>query len=148
MYVDGVQAATVSGTLDATSQDYDYIGTGFVGGAWPDEAHSSTTSSTGYATYFNGDIGDVAYYPSELTAAQVTDQWNASQSSSGLTPVQTDTVTDPGGHTLTYTYDVLNGDRVLSQTDGPRRYDDLRVRRGRVPGRGDQPRRRRHPDRL
>ena len=35
--------------------------------------------------------------------------------------METETVTDPGGKTLSYRLDPLNGDRVLSQTDGPGR---------------------------
>ena len=45
-------------------------------------------------------------------------EYSASKYSTGLTPIQTDTVTDPGGLTLSYQYDPLNGDRVVSQTNG------------------------------
>jgi YD repeat-containing protein len=123
MYVDGAQDDTATGTVEGGAESgYDEdnvdVGAGFIGGSWPAQSHSSSTSSTGYMEYFNGDVGEVAWYGSQLSAGQVSDQWNASKYSSGLTPVQTDTVTDPGGNTLTYTYDLLNGDRVLSQTDG------------------------------
>ncbi len=85
---------------------------GFLGGSWPD-----TGSSTVTAKYFNGDLAELAWYPYQLAAWQVSYQWNAAQQAKGLTPVQTSTVTDPLGKTLTYTYDLLNGGRELSQTD-------------------------------
>jgi YD repeat-containing protein len=120
LYVDGAQDATLSGTVAggaASSQDNVYVGAGFIGGGWPEEADNELDGNDGYAEYFTGDIGEVAFYPSQLTADQVTGQWDASEYSSGLTPVETDTVTDPGGHTLMWVYDALNGDRILSQTD-------------------------------
>jgi RHS repeat-associated protein len=112
LYVDGALQGTSAATLASTGQSYVAVGAGYLGGSWPDIASTTTA-----VRWFTGDIAEVAWYPSQLTAAQVTDQWNASKYSSGLTPVQTDTVTDPGGHTLTWVYDMLNGGRVLSQTD-------------------------------
>jgi RHS repeat-associated protein len=118
LYVDGVLADSVSSTVTgglAAGQDNVYAGAGFLGGGWPDEPYSS--SSTGTASYFQGDMSDLSFYGSALSQQQVTAEWNASKSSAGLTPEQTDTVTDPGGHTLTWVYDMLNGGRVVSQTD-------------------------------
>ncbi|MGD0557188.1 MAG: LamG-like jellyroll fold domain-containing protein, partial [Streptosporangiaceae bacterium] len=120
LYVDGAEDASSSGTvaLQNSAQINDYLGGGYIGGSWPEESHYTTSSNEGYASYFTGDLAEVAWYGSQLSASQVADQWNASKYSSGLTPVQTTTVTDPGGNTLTYKYDALNGNRVLSQTDG------------------------------
>jgi RHS repeat-associated protein len=118
LYVDGTLADSVSSTVTgglAAGQDNVYAGAGFLGGGWPDEPYSS--SSTGTASYFQGDMSDLSFYGGDLSQAQVTAEWNASKSSSGLTPLQTDTVTDPGGHTLTWVYDMSNGGRVVSQTD-------------------------------
>jgi RHS repeat-associated protein len=117
LYVDGQQAATLSGTIGGTGQNNVYLGAGFLGGAWPHEPHQSSSSNTGYATYFSGSIGDVAFYNHQLTAAQITDEYNASKHSSGLTPAEKVQVTDPVGKVMSYTYDPLNGNRVLSQTD-------------------------------
>ena len=117
LYVDGTQENTLSGTIGGTGQNNVYLGAGFLGGAWPNEPHQSSTSNTGYATYFSGSIGDVAFYNRQLTAAQVTDEYNAAKYSSGLTPVETVHVTDPAGKAMSYAYDPLNGNRVLSQTD-------------------------------
>jgi RHS repeat-associated protein len=106
LYLDGKKVGTVSGTITGGGENYDYVGTGFLG------------STTGYPSYFNGDIGDVAFYPEQLTAGDVTGEWDAAQHSQGLSPLETTQVTDPGGKTLTYRYDPLNSGRVLSQTDG------------------------------
>ncbi len=67
--------------------------------------------------WFNGNLAELAWYPYQLSAAQVSGQWNTVQYATGLTPVQVSTVTDPGDNTLTYTYDLLNGGRELSSTN-------------------------------
>ena len=87
-------------------------GSGFAGGPWPD-----LSSSTLAARWFTGDLAELAWYPYQLSAAQVTGQWNAAKYATGYTPIQNETVTDPGGNTLQYTYDLLNGGRELSSTD-------------------------------
>jgi len=112
LYVDGALQATLAGTLDGAAQPYVAVGAGYLGGAWPD-----TSSSTVQVRWFTGDIAEVAWYPAQLTAAQVTGQWDTSKYASGLTPVQTTNVTDPGSNTLSWTYDLLNGGRVLSHKD-------------------------------
>lgn len=119
MYVDGALADSIGGSTvtggQASGQNNLYAGAGFLGGGWPDEPFSG--SGTGHAAHFQGDLSDLAFYGSQLSAGQVTVQWNASKFSTGLTPVQTGTATDPGGHTPSWTYDQLNNDRMLSQTD-------------------------------
>ncbi|HUN33682.1 MAG TPA: LamG-like jellyroll fold domain-containing protein [Trebonia sp.] len=116
LYLDGALVGTISATLSPGSGTwYDWVGAGFIGGAWPDESHGGQSAA---ATYFNGDIAEVGYYPSQLSAAQVTAEYDASQSSGGVSPVETATVTDPGLKTLTYTYDPTNGYRELSETNG------------------------------
>ena len=120
LYLDGQQVGSASGSVVGGSSDgenYDTIGAGFLGWEWPDQPNQSTGSETGNLTYFTGDIAEVSFYPDQLTAASVTAEWDAAQHSPGLTPVETTHVTDPGGHTLTYTYDPLNSGRMLSQTD-------------------------------
>jgi YD repeat-containing protein len=112
LYLDGVLQQTVSGTLSGAAQPYVAAGAGYLGGSWPD-----TSSSTVAVRWFTGDIAELAWYPAQLTAAQVAAQWDTSRYASGLIPVQTENVTDPGNNTVTSTYDLLNGGRVLSQTD-------------------------------
>ena len=129
MYLDGKLVQTATGETitggTAEGQDQVFVGTGFLGADWADQTHYSTTNSTGYPSYFTGDISDVAVYGHPLTAADVAAEWAAVQHSPGLTPVETVTVTQPtssavtraGTGTETYRYDPDNGGRLLSQTD-------------------------------
>lgn len=58
MWVDGKEAGTTAGetsigfTPSPSMLTHDYLGTGFIGGAFPDEPHDG--SATVYADYFNG----------------------------------------------------------------------------------------------
>jgi len=112
LYLDGSQVGTLSTGL-SNVDPLDMIGAGvFSGIGWP------AAPSGNVWNYFNGSIGEVAFYRSPLTSAQVQNQWAAYKSSSGIAPVETVKVTDPGGKTLTSVYDPRNGNRLLSQTDG------------------------------
>src|SRR5581483_3540674 len=91
LYLDGKQVGTASGTIGGGSswgEDNAYVGAGFFGQDWPDQPHYSTTVSTGYQAFFTGDIGDVAFYPRQLTAGDVTGEWAAAQHSQGLSPLE------------------------------------------------------------
>ncbi len=114
LYVDGTLQGTVPGNLIAGDEPWTNIaaGTGYIDGNWPDTSASGPTEQ-----WFSGDLAELAFYPTQLTAAQVSAQWAAALESGGLIPVQTSQVTDPGNNTLTWTYDLLNGGRVLSHTD-------------------------------
>ena len=46
--------------------------------------------------YFNGTIGEVAYYKSALSGAQAAAQYTAAANSSGSAPMTTVSYTDPG----------------------------------------------------
>ncbi|MGH3224021.1 MAG: LamG-like jellyroll fold domain-containing protein, partial [Streptosporangiaceae bacterium] len=119
MYLDGTAVGTNAGTLtNSGATSYVYLGTGYLGGSWPDEPDQSSTSSTGYASYFAGSMAEFAAFSSQLSSAQVADEWAAAKASQGLSPVLTAQVTDPGGHTLSWSYDPLNGYRLIAQTDG------------------------------
>jgi RHS repeat-associated protein len=121
LYLDGKAVGSVSGTITGGSgggQNYDYVGTGFLGYLWADQPYYSTSNTTGYPSYFNGDIAEVAFYQQQLTAADASAQWIAAQHSAGLAPVEAVSITDPGGATLTDRYDPLNSGRILSHTDG------------------------------
>jgi len=82
------------------------------------------------AGYFPGSIAEVAYYGSELTAQQVAARQEASQQTIPVAvtvtngdvkpivmPVSKVTVTGPSGEKLSYSYDVMNGNRMVAQTD-------------------------------
>ncbi|MFF8592679.1 LamG-like jellyroll fold domain-containing protein [Streptomyces sp. NPDC015220] len=118
LYLDGALVGTQSGAPNMVNQPHTYVGAGYLGGNWPDEAHHNTADNTGYATYFKGSIAEVALYRSELSAADATAQFQAAKNSTGLLPVKTVKVTSPTGSTPTYTYDVTNGNRALTETDG------------------------------
>ena len=115
VYLDGSPVGNVSGTISGAGETNVYLGTGFIGNGWPAEPSSGNTTASPW--YFNGSISDVAFYNSQLSAAQVQQEWAASQSSGGLVPVETQTITDPGGKTLSYQMDPQNGDRIVAQTD-------------------------------
>ena len=110
LYLDGVAQGTLSGNLAPSTGTYVYIGAGETFNAWPNHAINTLG-------YFTGSIADVAFYRSTLTSAQVTAQYAAYKSASGIAPVETATVTDPGGKTLSYAYDPLHGNRPISETD-------------------------------
>ncbi|MGW5196736.1 LamG-like jellyroll fold domain-containing protein [Streptomyces spiralis] len=118
LYLDGALVGTQTGTAAMSNQPYTYVGAGFVGGYWPDEPHHNTSDNTGYASYFKGSLADVALFRSQLSAADVTEQFQAAKNSTGLLPVETVKVTSPTNSTLTYTYDVEHGNRALTETDG------------------------------
>ena len=112
LYVDGALQSTISGSVASEPWTNAAAGTGFAGGSWPD-----LSSPTAAVRWFNGDLAELAWYPYQLSAAQVSGQWNTAQYATGYTPIQNEFVTDPGGNTLQYAYDLLNGGRQLSYTD-------------------------------
>jgi RHS repeat-associated protein len=124
MYLDGKLAGTIAGGAAVpAAYPYGYVGAGFLGSPWPD----ATTVLNGQrddpvqgtpSSYFDGSVADVAVYNSQLTAAQVTEEYSARNASGGLTPVETAGLTDPGLNAVSYQLDPLNGDRVIAQTDG------------------------------
>jgi RHS repeat-associated protein len=121
LYLDGKPLGSVSALIGGgytDGEDHAFVGAGFLGWEWTDQSHFSPTDPTGYRTFFTGNIAEVAVYPQQLSAADVTAEWTAAQHSPGLSPIETATVTDPGGRTLTATYDPLNSARILSYTDG------------------------------
>ena len=112
LYVDGALQATISGSVASESWTNAAAGAGFAGGSWPDLASSTVANR-----WFTGDLAELAWYPYQLSAAQVSAQWNTVPAAAGLTPVQVDNVTDPGNNTVSWTYDLLNGGRELSYTN-------------------------------
>jgi large repetitive protein len=115
LYVDGADVATKTGTVSMAADVDVTIGAGWLGGTWPDNSASGGTS---VVQYFNGSIAEAAVYSKALTSDQVAVQYAAADGSQGLSPVESVAVTDPTGKTLTDRYDVDNGYRELSQTDG------------------------------
>lgn len=116
MYVDGSQVGTGTASPDSTAEPHDYVGTGFLGGNWPDEANQGVTARP--LEYFAGSIGEVAFWRSSVTADQASALYSAAGKSAGIAPVETVKVTDPGLNTLTYRYDPENSYRPVTTTDG------------------------------
>ncbi|NEC85946.1 LamG-like jellyroll fold domain-containing protein [Streptomyces sp. SID12501] len=109
LFLDGTKQDTFAGTPADQSNTLTYIGAGFA---------KSWIDSPGSVSYFKGSISDVAFYDHNLTSAQVALQWNAYKQSTGAIATESVDVTDPGGNTLTSTYDLSNGGRILTETDG------------------------------
>jgi RHS repeat-associated protein len=111
MYLDGVQQATITGAPNDQSNTHLYVGAGFA---------KSWIDSPGDVSFFNGSIAEVALYHHGLTAQDVQAHFEAGLSSTGLLPVETVKVTSPAPYNAvsTYRYDLDNGERELSETDG------------------------------
>ncbi|MGW7434070.1 LamG-like jellyroll fold domain-containing protein [Streptomyces sp. NPDC054861] len=108
LYLDGVQAATLTGAVNHQSNTRTYIGAGFAKG-WP--------AAPGEVSYFTGQIDEVAIYQHGLTADQVAEHYRSREHSSTSALAMTVTVTDPKGVTSSTTYDALRGQRRLASTD-------------------------------
>ncbi|MER5429269.1 LamG-like jellyroll fold domain-containing protein [Streptomyces sp. NPDC002588] len=109
LYLDGVKQATYSGAPGDQSNSHLYIGAGFA---------KSWVNSPADISYFKGSIAEAAFYKTGLTASDVEQHMEAAKNSTGLLPVETVKVTSPTASTLTYTYDVTNGNRALTEIDG------------------------------
>src|SRR2546428_10679064 len=102
MYVDGVSQGSLGGQISLTGVNHFYVGAGFLGGAWPSESHRSGTDNTGYATYFNGNISDFAFFDKALSPAQISLMYQSGRNPSS--PLAT--ITKPlGGQTAAVSYD-------------------------------------------
>ncbi|MFI8522751.1 LamG-like jellyroll fold domain-containing protein [Streptomyces sp. NPDC085481] len=108
LYLDGVQAATLTGAVSHQSNTRTYIGAGFAKN-WP--------AAPGEVSYFTGQIDEVAIYQHGLTADQVAEHFQSREHSSTSALAMTVTVTDPKGQTATTTYDALRGQRRIASTD-------------------------------
>ncbi|NUS09891.1 MAG: Teneurin-1 [Streptomyces sp.] len=115
LYLDGVQAATKTGTaaLSNSARSTAYVGAGTTGSGW-------AGLTTGTVAYFNGSLAEVATYRTALTAQDAAGHFEAGLNSTGLLPVKTVKVTSPAPYNAvtTYRYDLENGERELSETDG------------------------------
>ncbi|WJK43714.1 polymorphic toxin-type HINT domain-containing protein [Solwaraspora sp. WMMA2056] len=122
MYLDGDLVGTLNLAGQATTAAHAYLGAGLTPGTWP--------SLSGSVSYFPGQIAEAAFFTSELSQAQVTAHYAASQQTapvaitmiSGVAtaipmPVSQIAVTGPTGETVSYSYDLVNGGRPVAQTD-------------------------------
>ncbi|MEU1481185.1 LamG-like jellyroll fold domain-containing protein [Streptomyces sp. NPDC005760] len=109
LYLDGTRQDTFSGTPADQSNTLTYLGAGFAK-AWMD--------SPGEVSHFKGSLAEAAFYDHAVTSTQVATEWNAYKQSTGTVATESVDVTDPGHATLTSTYDLSDGGRILSETDG------------------------------
>jgi YD repeat-containing protein len=110
LYLDGQKVGATTAALQATTAGFTYVGAGASGFTWPN--HPTNTLG-----WFPGAIAEAAFYRTQLSGQEVANHYAARLNSTGLSPVQTVSVTDPGGRTLKYRYDVANGMRQISETD-------------------------------
>jgi large repetitive protein len=116
LYLDGKLVGTGTPHPDGVDEDNVYVGTGYLGGGWPDEGNLGDSTAT--LKYFDGDISDVAVWTSTLSDQTATSLYAAGKNSQGVTPVESVTVTDPGSNTEVYQYDPENSYREVAYTDG------------------------------
>ncbi|GLY01344.1 LamG-like jellyroll fold domain-containing protein [Actinoplanes sp. NBRC 101535] len=115
LYLDGAATgAALTGTIASFANGSFAninVGAGYVGNSWPDHANTSVTPAK--ATYFTGQISDVAFFNQTVTAGMA-----ASLAQSGTTaqPVLTGVVRPSGGVTAKVAYDTVSG-RVAKVTD-------------------------------
>ena len=117
LYVNGVSQGSVSmGGTKWKATGPLFIGKGFWTGTPID--------------FWKGSLSEVATYGSVLSDEQIAAQYSASRQAAPVAitkvaggvapivmPVATVGVTDPGGKVVSYSYDVINGYRIVAQTD-------------------------------
>ncbi|WP_431947191.1 LamG-like jellyroll fold domain-containing protein, partial [Micromonospora marina] len=114
MFVDGVQVAQQTGiAVQDMSPVYSYVGTGFLGGGWPNQSRGSTVSNLGTADYFTGSVAEVALFDTPVTEQMVGDIYRARTPVTPLTEVRRPS----GNATAQVSYDGVTG-RVSQMTDG------------------------------
>jgi len=99
LYLDGqLMAHTQPGQgAENVQASNTYFGAGFLGGSWPQIPAADQVAGKGTTAFYSGSMSDVAVYLSQLSAAQVAQEWNAAEGAAGPGPSETFTVTDPGG---------------------------------------------------
>ncbi|WP_406441884.1 DUF6531 domain-containing protein [Streptomyces sp. NBC_00631] len=118
LWLDGQSQATrtgksIAGQVKTWGETTVSVGAGYVAGSWP----KPPANAQGY---FNGEIGQVGIYQTDLGQSSVEAPlglYTARGSATMLMPSTTLTVTDPAQHTETYTFDPSNGNRTTAVTD-------------------------------
>ncbi|MCH5672358.1 LamG-like jellyroll fold domain-containing protein [Streptomyces gilvus] len=118
LWLDGQSQATrsgksIAGQVKTSGETTVSVGAGYVAGSWP----KPPSNALGY---FNGEIGQVGLYRTDLGQSAVEAAlglYKAKGSATTLMPSTTLTVTDPAQHTETYAFDPANGNRTTAVTD-------------------------------
>jgi YD repeat-containing protein len=118
LYVDGRLANSSKGSepLHPGPLGYAYLGAGYTGNSATNTT-MLTNLALGSTSYFSGSLGEVAFYPNAMSAADAAGHYAAAKNSTGTTPLTTVAVTDPGGHQLVNQYDPLNNNRQIASID-------------------------------
>ncbi|MFJ8580372.1 LamG-like jellyroll fold domain-containing protein [Micromonospora sp. NPDC093277] len=106
LYLDGVAVGTIAGSLVSNGAVNAYVGAG--------RAVNWAAAPTNPGGYYKGEIAEVSYYRSQLSAADAGAQFAARSKSSGAL-TKTYRVTDPGDKQLVYVHDLA--DRKIEETD-------------------------------
>ncbi|HWH01888.1 MAG TPA: LamG-like jellyroll fold domain-containing protein, partial [Pilimelia sp.] len=113
LYVDGVRVAQHTNVVVTDIKPrYSYVGTGFLGGNWPNQSHSVTTSNLGTRDHFTGHISDVALFDNPVTEQTAKDLYAARTPGQRLTSA----LRPSGAAEATVAYDGVSG-RVASVVD-------------------------------
>ncbi|MFD8693243.1 DUF6531 domain-containing protein [Kitasatospora purpeofusca] len=113
LYLDGRQQDTgVPSAPNRATQKVAEAGLGYLPASWP-------AAGTEVRSHFQGGLGHLAVYPRALTADELRSTYDAQGIVMGeYQGVQLrNTVTDPGGRTLGFTFDPAAGGRRTSSTD-------------------------------
>ncbi|MFI9384800.1 LamG-like jellyroll fold domain-containing protein [Kutzneria sp. NPDC052558] len=94
LYIDSQYIDYRIGNIPLMSNAYRYIGAGYIGGTWPDQPHQSSTDTTAWPTYFNGEIADVGLWDKPLPSYPNEHLYAAGQQASALLT----SVTRPSGN--------------------------------------------------
>ncbi|OLB80191.1 MAG: hypothetical protein AUI14_07570 [Actinobacteria bacterium 13_2_20CM_2_71_6] len=109
MYLDGASVGTLTGTVSAAGMPYQYVGAGYLGGAWPDQGWPSSV----FPAYCGCTIADVAFSNTTLDTPSV----NAMYAAGHTTGKLLSSITRPSGNAQTgVTYDPGSG-RVTTASD-------------------------------
>ncbi|WP_163505155.1 LamG-like jellyroll fold domain-containing protein [Fodinicola acaciae] len=111
LYLDGQKIGATTAALVASPSNFVYVGAGASGFTWPN--HPTNTLG-----WFPGSISDVAFYRTQVSSQEISNHYSAGRHSGGPSPVQTVTVTDPGGRPQISQYDIANGMRLIAESDG------------------------------
>jgi RHS repeat-associated protein len=84
LYLDGNLVGSLAGSVSVVGQTNDYLGGGYIGGAWPDEANQTAANNNGEPMYFTGSLADATYTGKVMTAAQVQALYTAGTHSASL----------------------------------------------------------------
>ncbi|MBA3489250.1 MAG: DNRLRE domain-containing protein, partial [Longispora sp.] len=93
LYLDGRAVATKNAPNHTFAEQNLNIGSGYLGGTWPNQKHQSNSDNTGHVSHFSGSIAEVVTYDQPLTAATVEAIYRAGANSASVLS----SVTRPSG---------------------------------------------------